>query len=107
MSIEACLALISLEHVEHIGVILVLSLCHYNAHCRSTRMQSSYPANTVVYCAWFILCKACGFRIDSLQRVCRSWVSVNGAVHDKVLVFGDVANVGNETFRVSSRLSHW
>lgn len=37
MGIEACLALISLEHVEHVGVVLVLSLCHYNARCRSTR----------------------------------------------------------------------
>lgn len=82
--------------------------CHFvNTISLRVDADASHPANTVVYCAWFILCKACGLRIDSLQRVCRSWVSVNGAVNHKVLVFGDVADVGNEAFRVSGRLSHW
>jgi hypothetical protein len=27
MGVESCLALVSLEHVEHVGVILVLSFC--------------------------------------------------------------------------------
>lgn len=66
MSIESCLALISLEHVEHVSIVLVLRSSHYNGRYVLTLAQSLYPTDAVVYGARLVLCKACGFRIDSL-----------------------------------------
>ena len=66
MSIESSLVLVSLEHVEHVSIVLVLRSSHYNGHNVLMWTQSLYPTDAVVYGAWLVLCESCGFRIDSL-----------------------------------------
>jgi hypothetical protein len=107
VGVECRLAFVSLKHVEHVCIVLVLLACHYAGYFQGPNVSGiPYPTDTIVHCAWFVLRKARCLRVDSLQCVCRSWVGVDGAIDYEVVVLRYVADTKNEAFRVSVCLSH-